>query len=157
MMFATRTGSHIPQRVLNRFWERVGLTGPDSCWPWQLSCGSHGYGQVSWRIGGGKIDTELTHRVAWVKENGFIPEGMTVDHECHNKVCCNPAHLRLKTNVDNATDNGQSSKTHCPQGHPYAGVNLYTYPNGHRACRACHRENQQRQKAKRKFDGKETP
>lgn len=30
------------------------------------------------------------------------------------------------------------AKTHCPQGHPYSGDNLYVHPDGrHRACRTC--------------------
>jgi hypothetical protein len=33
-----------------------------------------------------------------------------------------------------------SSRTHCPQGHPYAGSNLYLDAHQHRRCRACHRE-----------------
>lgn len=30
-------------------------------------------------------------------------------------------------------------KTHCPQGHPYSGENLYINPNGNRVCRECAR------------------
>lgn len=38
------------------------------------------------------------------------------------------------------TPNGQ--KTHCPQGHLYAGENLYVDKRGRRGCRACNREKQ---------------
>jgi len=31
------------------------------------------------------------------------------------------------------------SKTHCPQGHPYAGENLYLYNGHHRMCMICRR------------------
>ena len=65
---------------------------------------------------------------------------MTVDHKCHNRVCCNPSHLRLLTNVENATDNLQGRKTHCPHGHPYWGENLYVSPRGDRRCRTCARD-----------------
>jgi hypothetical protein len=64
---------------------------------------------------------------------------MTVDHTCHVKVCCNPKHLRLLTNVENAADNGMSTRTHCPRGHPYEGDNLriYTNPRNGRTDRRC--------------------
>jgi hypothetical protein len=42
------------------------------------------------------------------------------------------------------------SRTHCPQGHPYAGDNLYVAPNGERYCRACGREKNRRWKAKQR-------
>jgi len=38
-----------------------------------------------------------------------------------------------------------AAKTHCPQGHPYEGDNLYINPVGHRICRQCGREKSQRQ------------
>jgi hypothetical protein len=40
-------------------------------------------------------------------------------------------------NVENARDNGQLDKTHCPQGHPYSEENTYRTARGHRQCRAC--------------------
>ena len=88
--------------------------GPDACWPWELSTGSHGYGQ------------------AW-----------DVDHVCHNRLCCNPSHLRLLTNRENARDNGHAAKTHCPAGHPYDSVNTYIDPDNARRCRQCARNRRQ--------------
>jgi hypothetical protein len=35
----------------------------------------------------------------------------------------------------------QSRKSHCPNGHPYSGDNLYEHPDGSRKCRACMRAN----------------
>ena len=32
---------------------------------------------------------------------------------------------------------GSSKVTHCPQGHPYSGYNLYIRKCGRRMCRAC--------------------
>lgn len=116
------------------FWHKVDIGGPDECWPWRMSTGAHGYGQT-WD----GITVRLAHRCAWTLAHGPIPAGLTVDHVCRNRPCCNPAHLRLLSNVANATDNGQGRKTHCPQGHPYAGDNLYVNPQGHRLCRACRR------------------
>ena len=127
----------IPQRVLDRVWDNVTILGPDDCWPWKLSLGSHGYGQSSWGIEGGRSAGTTAHRVVWIAANGPIPDYMTVDHSCHNRPCCNPKHLRLKTNVDNARDNMQGMKTHCPRNHKYNEENTYVDPRGHRRCRPC--------------------
>ena len=116
----------------SHFWPRVAVGEPNECWPWSQSIGSHGYGQA-WD----GITVRLAHRCAWELTHGRIPGGLTIDHICRTRRCCNPAHLRLLTNLDNATDNGQSRRTHCPKGHPYSGDNLYVDPKGHRRCRAC--------------------
>lgn len=42
------------------------------------------------------------------------------------------------------------SRTHCPNGHPYAGDNLYLDPQGHRHCRSCMRRWSAEAYAKRK-------
>lgn len=116
------------------WWSRVTITTDEECWNWAQSCGSHGYGQT-WD----GITTRLAHRVAWSMHHGQqIPEDMTVDHICRNRKCCNPGHLRLLTNIDNASDNGQSNKTTCPRGHEYSLENTYIQPsNGFRRCRQC--------------------
>jgi HNH endonuclease len=81
----------------------------------------------------------LAHRVAFSLWVGPIPEGMTVDHICRNRKCQNPNHLRLLSNLDNARDNGQSRKTHCPRGHEYSPENTWVDPDGARRCRECAR------------------
>lgn len=116
------------------WWRDVDIGAPGACWPWVKSTASHGYGQT-WD----GTTVRLAHRVAWTLVRGAIPDGMTIDHTCRNRRCCNPAHLRLLSNVENATDNGQGRKTHCPRGHEYAGANLYVGPQGDRRCRECAR------------------
>lgn len=111
-----------------------------------MSIGSHGYGQIGWQENKQQF-MYLAHRVAWVIANGQIPDGLTIDHLCRTRRCVNPAHLRLLTNVENATDNGQSKKTHCPHGHEYAGENLIVNRDGSRGCRACARRHKERRKA----------
>lgn len=41
------------------------------------------------------------HRYAWERANGEIPDGMTIDHMCHNRACVNVEHLRVVTNAQN--------------------------------------------------------
>ena len=45
-----------------------------------------------------------------------------------------------------------AAKTHCPQGHPYEGDNLYVNPRGQRKCRECLREDKRRYYARRRAD-----
>lgn len=123
--------------------ERADVAGPEECWPWKLSVGSHGYGNA---FNGTTV--VLAHRLAYETWVGPIPGGLTVDHKCHVRRCINPTHLRVLSNVENARDNGQVTKTHCPSGHPYDGANLYVNPLGHRHCRTCAR------RAKRASGGK---
>ena len=130
----------VPERVRLGIWQRVEVGSLTQCWPWRLSTGSHGYGQVGWSLGDGRHSMTTAHRVAWQALFGPLPEGLTVDHVCHNRVCCNPTHLRLLTNRDNAADNGQRDKSHCPKGHVYAGTNLIVNRKGHRFCRRCREE-----------------
>lgn len=138
----------VPERVIEGIWDRIQVEDWWDCWLWQLSPGSHGYGQMGWENDQGKSAGTTAHRVAWMAIHGDIPTGMTVDHECRNHMCCNPLHLRLLSNVANATDNGQGAKTHCPRGHAYDGENLYVDPKGHRRCKACAAITAERRKAK---------
>lgn len=77
-----------------RFWKKVDKTG--DCWVWTGTCVSTGYGQF-WD--GGKM--VRAHRLSYAWTNGEIPEGMQVDHRCHDRSCVRPEHLRLVTNAQN--------------------------------------------------------
>lgn len=41
------------------------------------------------------------HRAVWSLHNGLIPDGMQVDHLCHNHSCCEITHLRLTSHGEN--------------------------------------------------------
>lgn len=123
----------------DRFWPKVDAAGP--CWEW-TACKNHlGYGQ----IGLGRRDQGLgmAHRVAYELLVGPIPEGLELDHLCRNPSCVNPDHLEPVTHAENMrrapydAPASKRAKTHCLQGHPYSGENLYVNPKGSRECRAC--------------------
>lgn len=133
------TNIAIPQRVVDRIFDRVDVRAADECWPWLGCVGNHGYGATSWgaTTAGERPSGTTAHRVAWIAKNGPIPDGLTVDHICRNRVCCNPVHLRLLSNVANASDNGMATRTHCPADHPYDETNTHIDRKGHRRCREC--------------------
>lgn len=71
---------------------------PNGCLIWTGSISGNGYGYLA--IGGRK--TTPAHRYAWERANGPIPEGMYVDHMCHNRACAELSHLRLATPKQNS-------------------------------------------------------
>lgn len=44
---------------------------------------------------------KLAHRYAYELLVGAIPDGMQIDHICHNRACVNPGHLRPVTRKQN--------------------------------------------------------
>lgn len=122
----------------------------------------NGYGVFN--VGGKAVKA---HRYAYEQVNGPIPEGMTLDHECHNKslargecapgpcrhrACCDPGHLIVRGMWDNTRMGGaftaaHSRKTHCPQDHEYDGVNA----RGERICHRCQYAATKRYRSKRKL------
>lgn len=130
--------------LTERFWTKVKISA--GCWEWQAARISSGYGEF-WLDG----KMHLSHRLVYEALIGPIAPGMEIDHLCRNHACSNPAHLEVVTPRQNSlrgtgpsAENAQ--KTHCPNGHEYAGPNLYVTSKGHRQCRACHRATENRRR-----------
>lgn len=77
-----------------KFWERVDKSG--GCWVWTAGTALSGYGVL--RFDG---KDQLAHRVSYTLHYGTIPSGLQIDHQCHNRRCVNPNHLRLATDALN--------------------------------------------------------
>ncbi len=123
-----------------RFWAKVDKNGPNGCWIWLGTRNNWGYGHF-W-LNKHKGHMIFAHRFAYELLRTLIPEGMTIDHLCHNPACVNPDHLEVVTVKDNILrGNGNcarnAQKTHCPKGHPYDLFNTKFRADGHRACLAC--------------------
>src|SRR5215470_43505 len=141
------------QRIPLRIRKRLRLHEATGCWIWTGGRTSSGYGSVSRH---GRNTT--AHRAVYELARGQVPDGLVVDHLCRNSLCCCPDHLEVVTNQENvrrgdaAWINGdrQRSKSHCLQGHPLSGDNLYTTPDGSRQCRTCKRERNRRYSTERR-------
>ena len=83
--------------VAERFWSCVDRSGT-GCWEWHGRRDENGYGRTS--VGG--RHNYGAHRVAWELTHGSTT--LHVLHRCDNPPCCNPDHLFLGTNRDNAID-----------------------------------------------------
>lgn len=90
--FHAPKGSTVAQRHA-RLTDNSG--GPDACWPWLGSLNRKGYGCFG---------SLLAHRVSYRTYKGPIPAGLYVLHNCDNRRCQNPAHLRVGTQADNMLD-----------------------------------------------------
>lgn len=113
---------------------------PDGCWIRTKSVKSNGYTHVSRRVDGERR-YYLAHRVMLVATTGVDLSGLTVDHVCEVRACCNPEHLRASEhhkNVLRSRNNPyaiNARKTHCIHGHelpPYKR-------GGKRKCAECRR------------------
>lgn len=141
----------MPRPVLERLLEK-GIAGPGGCVIWTGALGASGYGSLSipGRSGGSP------HRAIYELLNGPIPEGLHVDHTCHNRDlycqadrclhrrCFNPHHLEAVTARENHLRSPlkafwNAPRPHCKRGHEYNEENTVTLKNGQRRCRECDR------------------
>lgn len=92
-----------------RFWAKLERLGPSDCWLWQYGLFGNGYAQFV-------SDAGLVYAHRWVYERcvGPIPDGLVIDHRCHNedqdcpggrtcehRRCVNPGHLEVVTTGQN--------------------------------------------------------
>ena len=112
------------------FWAKVKKTA--DCWIWIGGVTSKKYGS---------LHNVIAHRYAYEQAKGKIPDGLTIDHLCKQKLCVNPDHLEAVTRWENVrrgntiTGNNER-KQFCVNGHAFTEENTYRY-HGHRMCKTC--------------------
>lgn len=120
----------------------------NGCWLWRRHIDRDGYGRF-----GINSTVWYAHRAAYVALIGPIPDE-TLDHLCHtndsscpgaldclHRRCVNPWHCEPATNIENVMRGGcimaqRARQTHCKNGHPLSGDNLYQTKDG-RHCKTC--------------------
>lgn len=140
-------------QITDRFWSKVDKRGQEECWPWHGTIANNGYGHF-W-VGGKAVGA---HRFSYELLTAPIPPGLTLDHLCRNRRCVNPAHLEPCGSGENVLRGAgrtaqHARQTHCVNGHPLGGENLYLYVrrNGRttRVCRQCKRDHDSRRRLSR--------
>lgn len=86
------------------FWSKAERIG--DCLAWTAAKSEKGYG----KFGIGRRSYRA-HRVAYELTHGAIPEGIQIDHTCHNPSCILPDHLRATTHKQNQENRAGAART----------------------------------------------
>lgn len=107
----------------------------------------------------GEIRTKTVHALVMLAFVGHRPPGMDVCHYNGDPSDNQLENLRYDTRKANHDDRFRHgtryrNKTHCPQGHPYEGNNIYRAPSraGLVKCRTCMSESARRKNARRRAE-----
>lgn len=129
------------------------------CWIWKGKRNPAGYGKI--KVQGKE---HYAHRVSWEVHRGAIPPKLVIDHQCPNKSCVNPSHLKVTTDAENIRrahlgrrwpnrKRGPAKKPpirFCKRDHEFTEQNTrIAWQNGkpRRVCRECAKLNQRRYRA----------
>lgn len=159
-----------PKRIsiLERFLQKI-VVNPDGCWHWTgMIDPKTGYGVLG--AGGYCGKPVYVHRLAYETWIGSIPEGFTVDHQCHNvsrdcrggpsclhRRCVNPEHLEAVTHKTNLARGKAPAAIAvrtgmCKRGHPFTTSSTQIKKNGARQCKICQAEWYQQNKSRLEID-----
>jgi hypothetical protein len=129
-----------------KFLSKITVDASTGCWLWTKYVGPHGYGMINVPASESDKTIQYAHRYSYAATYGAIPSGLDLDHLCRRRTCVNPAHLEAVTRRENLLRGNtltaaKVAQTHCSNGHPLSGENLYVNPaSGSRNCRTCRTE-----------------
>jgi hypothetical protein len=140
-----RCKTPLSERVMHR----IAIHPETGCWLWLGRPTSWGYGRATDR--GQYV---FVHRYFYelIHNNGKrLSPSIHVHHECEERRCCNPQHLRALERGDHSRHHGsfakavaanairQRAQTHCKRGHEFTPENTHVNKRGSRVCRECSR------------------
>lgn len=134
------------QKIINRIEPQE-----SGCWWYPAVTSNKGYATT--RIGWPVTKSMSVHKLSWIYYKGDIPDGMVIDHLCHDPAeceggnncvhrrCVNPDHLALVSEAENSKKSVRvfEFRTHCVNGH-LLDETLGATSNGKRYCTACNKE-----------------
>lgn len=127
--------------ISDRFEKYVERVPFSDCWFWTGGCTGDGYGALS-VYENGKKGQISAHKFAYEQAYGPAKNNLKrhIDHICNQKLCVNPAHLRVISRKENilrgtALSARYARATHCQEGHPY--VAAFGARKGKRYCPVC--------------------
>jgi|ERR1700749_1509734 len=97
-----------PENTPSVLWKKVDKRGPDECWPWLGFRNEQGYGRT-WIKDKGyyahRVIFDLANpgMIQWSAPKSKLGVGFLM-HTCDNPPCCNPAHLKICTILENSAD-----------------------------------------------------
>lgn len=97
---ARRAGRHAQDARFGdpatRFANKVRHGGPDGCHEWIGALSTNGYGMFWF-----ERRQVAAHRWIFERLVGVVPDGLELDHLCHNRACVNLDHLEPVTHAEN--------------------------------------------------------
>ena len=137
-------------QITTNIWNRCEINPVSGCWIWSGSKNQKGYGMV--KIIG---KTYLVHTVMFDNFIGGRNSGKQIHHECKNKACCNPKHLRALTPADHRKIHSEERREFkC--GHPFSEDNFIRMKNKMEGrnrviiCKTCHTNSRNRYRESQK-------
>lgn len=124
--------------VKTKLMSKVMITNA-GCWQWTGSRFKKKYGDYGQIRIGRRNDSKLrrAHVVSYETFVAPIPNGLELDHLCHNTLCINPEHLELVTHPINMKRRKDSGLLQCKYGHVYTKETTFYNVKGKRECRIC--------------------
>lgn len=89
----------IKRPTIDRFTEKYIVDEETGCWNWVGTISNKGYG--TFHVNHKEIKA---HRFSYEYFIGPLDIKLMICHNCHNRKCCNPEHLRQDTNYSNMID-----------------------------------------------------
>ncbi len=111
------------------------------CWEWSGSVEPSGYGRIQIARQG-----YMVHRLSYELLVGPIPDGLCLHHECENRLCARPDHLRPVTRAEHIYLHKmwerRTQGDHCARGHALTIENTIFRGRHGRRCRTCQNASQ---------------